>query len=312
MTHIPGQRPRRDDDGPNGSRRHPAGSGPPAAFEELRARAVALRRDGLSRRQIRDRLKVGNNDLLNRLLDGEPPPAWTKRPNAKDDLRARARVLRRQGRTYDQIELALGVSRSSVSLWVRDLPGPTPGTREEASAIASRGWEATLRKREEERRRVKAESAREIGRLTDRELFLVGVGLYWAEGSKSKPYRRDETVAFINSDPGMLQVFLAWLALLGVDPARLHFHLTIHESADVTGAERYWADLIGQDVSTFGKTTLKRHNPKTIRKNVGAGYRGCLVVRVRQGADLYRRVEGWWCGIVGASVGRERDSEPPS
>ncbi|MGH3324094.1 MAG: hypothetical protein ACRDOV_06655, partial [Streptomyces sp.] len=53
-----------------------------------------------------------------------------------------------------------------------------------------------------------------------------------------------------------------------------------------------------QDVADLGKTTLKRHNPKTVRKNVGAEYRGCLVVRVLQGADLYRRIEGWWSGIV--------------
>ena len=60
-------------------------------FEDCRERAIALRKAGLSRRQIRDRLKVHNNDILNRLLEGEPPPEWTKRPNAKDDLRARAR-----------------------------------------------------------------------------------------------------------------------------------------------------------------------------------------------------------------------------
>ncbi|MGW5764229.1 hypothetical protein ACWEWM_22310, partial [Streptomyces tendae] len=76
-----------------------------ADFEGLRERAVALRREGLSRRQIRDRLHVDNNDILNRLLEGEPPPEWTKRPRAKDDLRERARELRLQGRTYDQIQM---------------------------------------------------------------------------------------------------------------------------------------------------------------------------------------------------------------
>lgn len=91
-----------------------------ADFEELRERAVALRREGLSRRQIRDRLHVDNNDILNRLLEGEPPPAWTKRPNAKDDLRDRARELRLQGWTYDRIQLELGCAKSSISLWVRD------------------------------------------------------------------------------------------------------------------------------------------------------------------------------------------------
>lgn len=45
-----------------------------ATFDSLREQAVALRREGLSRRQIRDRLHVHNNDILNRLLDGEPAP----------------------------------------------------------------------------------------------------------------------------------------------------------------------------------------------------------------------------------------------
>jgi orotate phosphoribosyltransferase-like protein len=89
-----------------------------ADFEGLREQAVALRREGLSRRQIRDRLHVDNNDLLNRLLEGEPPPEWTKRPNAKDDLRDKARELRLQGWTYDQIQVELGCSKSSISLWV--------------------------------------------------------------------------------------------------------------------------------------------------------------------------------------------------
>ncbi|WP_051885516.1 hypothetical protein [Streptomyces hygroscopicus] len=271
-----------------------------ATFEELRERAIALRREGLSRRQIRDRLKVSNNDLLNRLLEGEPPPDWTKRPNAKDDLRTRAREMRRQGMTYDRIQLELGCSKSSISLWVRDLPKPDrpPRTREEASAIAKRGWEATLRRREIERQQTKLSAAREIGAMTDRELFLVGVGLYWSEGSKSKPHRHSEAVVFINSDPGMIQTYLAWLSLLGVEPDRIRYRVMIHESAQVADAEQYWADLVGVDVDTLEKTTLKKHNPKTVRKNVGAHYRGCLVVRTLKGADLYRRIEGWWYGIV--------------
>lgn len=121
-----------------------------ADFEDLREQAITLRREGLSRRQIRDRLLVDNNDILNRLLDGEPAPDWTRRPNAKDDLRAKARELRLQGMTYDRIQVELGCSKSSISLWVRDLPKPPRRTREEASAIAKRGWEATLQRREEE------------------------------------------------------------------------------------------------------------------------------------------------------------------
>lgn len=278
-----------------------------ADFENLRQRAVALRRAGHSLRQIRDALKVSNNDLLHRLVKGEPPPEWTKRPNARDDLRARARELRLRGWTYDRIQAELGCSRSSVSLWVRDLPRPehrrTPG---QAAAIARKGWEERLRVRDEERRRAKEDARRSIGELSPRELFLLGVGLYWAEGSKDKPYDRRENVVFVNSDPAMITVFLAWLDLLQVEHERLRFGLMIHENADVRGAERYWAGLVGAEASAFYKTTLKKHNPRTVRKNTGDTYRGCLMIKVLKGADLYRRIEGWWCGIVGAATSTDR------
>ncbi len=239
-----------------------------ADFEGLRAQAVALRRQGLSRRQIRDRLFVGNNDILNRLLEGEPAPERTKRPNAKDDLRKRARELRLQGMTYDQIQVELGCSKSSISLWVRDLPKPERRrTREEASAIARRGWEATLKRRKAERQRTKQAATEEIGTLSPRELFLLGVGLYWAEGSKAKPHRPQERVTFVNSDPHMIEVFLAWLRLLGVRPDHLRFHVHIHETADVPAAEQFWQAPTGADASAFGKTSLKKHSPRTNRKN---------------------------------------------
>ncbi|MFZ3498096.1 hypothetical protein ACODT5_33560 [Streptomyces sp. 5.8] len=273
-----------------------------ADFEALREQALALRREGLSRRQIRDRLQVFNGEILNRLLQGEPPPEWTKRPNAKDDLRDRARELRLKGLTYDQIQIELGCSKSSISLWVRDLPKPErQRTTEEASAIARRGWERTLEIREEERRQVKQDAAAEIGSFSERDLFLVGVSLYWSEGSKDKAYARRERAIFVNSDAGMVTTYLAWLRLLGVKDEHLRFAVTIHETADVAGAEAFWADLAGVPREQFLKTTLKRHNPKTVRKNTGESYHGCLAIRVLQSAGLYRRIEGWWCGIVGAA-----------
>jgi transcriptional regulator with XRE-family HTH domain len=274
-----------------------------ADFEQLRERAVALRRGGCSLRQIRDELKIYNNDILNQLVKGEPPPEWTKHPRAKDDMRAKAPELRLQGWTYDQIEAELGCSRSSVSLWVRDLPKPErKRSHKEAAAIARKGWEAKLRVRDEERQRTKETAKQAVGSMSDRELFLVGVGLYWAEGCKDKPYDRRESVAFVNSDPGMIKVFLAWLDLLGVARERLRYIVMIHENADVPAAEQYWANLVGVDRPAFNKTTLKKHNPKTVRKNTGDSYRGCLVIKVLKGAELYRRIEGSWCGIVDAAT----------
>ncbi|MFF8452021.1 hypothetical protein ACF06Q_30660 [Streptomyces leeuwenhoekii] len=273
-----------------------------ADFEGLREQAVALRREGLSRRQIRDRLHVDNNDILNRLLEGEPLPEWTERPNAKDDLRERARELRLQGWTYDQIQVELGCSKSSISLWVRDLPKPERrDPTEQAKLAARKRWEHELAKRDEQRQLTKATA---IGPMSERDLFMSGVALYWAEGAKDKPYARRENVQFVNSDPGVIRIFLAWLDLLGVERGRLRYRVMIHMTADAEGAEKFWADLAGVDVSSFQRTTLKKHNPKTTRKNVGENYRGCLVISVLRSADLYRRIEGWWTGMVVAAKQR--------
>ncbi|MFD3558537.1 hypothetical protein ACFWVU_02550 [Streptomyces sp. NPDC058686] len=274
-------------------------------FEGLRERAVALRREGLSRRQIRDRLHVDNNDILNRLLEGEPAPEWTKRPNAKDDLRDRARALRLQGLTYDQIQLELGCSKSSISLWVRDLPKPERrDSAEQAKLAARKRWEHELAVRDAERQHTKQAASREVGEVSDRDLFMAGIALYWAEGSKDKPYDRRENVTFVNSDPGVIRLYLAWLKLLGITSERLQYRVMIHITADVEGSERYWADLVGVEVTAFQRTTIKKHNPKTVRKNVGEDYHGCLVIRVSQGADLYRRIEGWWTGMVSGITSR--------
>ncbi|WP_028810867.1 hypothetical protein [Streptomyces flavidovirens] len=270
-----------------------------ADFEGLREQAIALRREGLSRRQIRDRIQVDNNDILNRLLDGEPAPEWTKRPNAKDDLRAKARELRLQGLTYDQIQVELGCSKSSISLWVRDLPKPEPRFTDEERRTRMNAGLAHLRSaQDQERQETKRKARDEVGELSDRELFLVGVGLYWAEGAKDKDYRRSEKLQFINSDPNMIRVYLRWLEILGVTRKRMHFRVSIHESANVLDAESFWADLAGVDVSVFQRATLKRHNPRTTRKNTAEAYRGCLIIYVTKSADLYRRMEGAWYGIV--------------
>lgn len=268
-------------------------------FEHLRDQAVALRRAGRSLRQIRDELKIYNNDVLNQLVKGEPPPAWTKRPRAKDDLRDRARELRLQGWTYDRIEAELGCSRSSVSLWVRDLPRPEPRyTPEEQQALMREGLARRRAAENEEREKTKLGARLEVGELSDRELFMAGVALYWAEGSKSKPYDRRERAVFVNSDPGVIRTYLAWLDLLDVSRERLNFRVLIHETADVDAAHRFWAEIADIDVSVFAKPTLKKHNPKTVRKNTGDDYHGCLVIGVARSAGLYNRIEGWWSGIV--------------
>ncbi|WP_185203551.1 helix-turn-helix transcriptional regulator [Streptomyces alkaliterrae] len=235
-----------------------------------------------------------------------PAPAAATKPAPPDaGPRERARALRRQGRTYAEIVAEVGVAKSTVSRWVRDLPRPsTPPER--LRRMSEARWGRHRREVALRRESTRAEAAAQVGRLSDRELLLVGAGLYWAEGAKSKPYRTQERVLFVNSDLGMIRVYLEWLRLLGVGRERLRFRVMIHETADVAAAERFWAEQAGIAVGELSRTTLKRHRPSPGRRHTGEGYRGCFVVTVLNSADLYRRIEGWWCGIVEAVVSAAR------
>jgi transcriptional regulator with XRE-family HTH domain len=266
-------------------------------FLQLREQAIALRRAGRSRREIKELLSIGSNQTLNEALRGEPPQPWTWRPNAKDDLRVRARTLREQGLDYKKIAAELGVSKSSVSLWVRDLPRPPRLSYEECSKRAAEGvrryWAAERPIREAEREAARTAAAAEIGPLSDREIIIAGAVAYWCEGEKNKPHRRSDRVSFINSDPALVRFFLRFLDVAGIARERLIFRVYIHENADVEAAQQFWLEVTRAQADQFRRPTLKRHYPRTVRKNTGADYHGCLTVKVRRGTDLYRKIEGW-------------------
>lgn len=330
-----------------------------AAFRE---RAVAMRRAGIGAQRIARELGIGGA-LVHELLRDEPPPASLARPRAKDELRAVAVELRRQGRTYDEIHEELGVSKSSLSLWLRALAHPTaeqraeiasglagppptdvppdaeiarqlrtdgwllreiaeelgvsPKTahvwckglpvppravhgrsREDLRAMVRATWDRKLVERDALREEVVESLARKVGSLTARELDLVAATAYWCEGTKRKPWRRNEKLSLINSDPEIIRLWVAWLRTRGVTLDRCWLSVNIHESADLWAATTYWAGVLDVSPDAFAKPVLKRHNPVTVRKNTGDAYVGCLVINVRQGRTLYREVEGLWRGIA--------------
>ena len=82
---------------------------------------------------------------------------------------------------------------------------------------------------------------------------------------------------FINSDPDMIKVFLAWLDLLGVARGRTAPSVSASTSRPTSPRlEQFWAESRpGWTPRLFEQATLKKHNPKTDRKNAAGGYRGC-------------------------------------
>jgi transcriptional regulator with XRE-family HTH domain len=214
--------------------------------------------------------------------------------------REQARAMRLAGRSYNEIAAALGVSKSSVSLWVRDLPTPLAliDRTEHITRVSREYWRAEQERLRVQRERTKSSASAWVGAISNRELILIGTALYWAEGSKDKPYARRERLVFINSDPDVIRVFARWLDLIGALPESRRYRLSIHESADLAAAHEHWAEVLGVAVDQFDRATLKRHNPRTIRRNTGAAYHGCLIVTVLQSRVFYQQMAGWFAAIA--------------
>ena len=140
----------------------------------------------------------------------------------------------------------LGVSKSSVSLWVRDvafepLPRPSPARRRAPNALQRR-------KQAEIDGLLQAGRVR-VGRLSEREFLIAGVALYAGEGAK-----RDGAVCFANSDPRMIAFFCAWLRhFFRIDESRIRIRVYLHEGLDLAATTAYWSKVTGIPGSQFGK-----------------------------------------------------------
>jgi hypothetical protein len=170
----------------------------------------------------------------------------------------RARALRAQNRTLADIAKTLGVSKSSVSLWVRDVPF-TPTLRLRGPHRRPHpAHEAKLRQIEALNRQGEAR----IGTLSEEAFFVAGVALYAGEGSKT-----DGSVRFPNSDAEMVRFFCAWLRrFFTIDESRLRCRVYLHEGLDLEATEAFWSELTGIPRSQFGKAYRAVPDP-SIRRN---------------------------------------------
>ena len=154
-----------------------------------------------------------------------------------------ARRLRAGGMTMPEIAASLGVSRSSVSLWTRDVPFAAGPRRHAVGRAPNRLQQA---KEAEIAALLEAGRAR-IGRLTDRDLLVAGTALYAGEGAKTPG-----AVTLVNSDPRIIAFHLHWLrSCFPVDEARLRVRLYLHEGLDMERAITFWSTLTAIPPSQF-------------------------------------------------------------
>jgi hypothetical protein len=137
--------------------------------------------------------------------------------------------------------------------------------------------------------------------LSERELWLIGAALYWAEGSKEKLYGQNCRLQFNNTDPDMIRFFLFWLQkIFNKTFDDLIIDLYIHDLQKSRTDEivKFWIKTINGPENIIKHIYYKNGNPKTKRKNIGESYHGTLRISLKSSSSLNRQVAGWTQGVV--------------
>lgn len=215
-------------------------------------------------------------------------------------LRDKARILRAKGASLKEIARRFDVPKSTVRYWCRDIVLSDAQQRHLFENQRLGGIRAAERMRLRRLRLVKRiylDGKREIGDLSERERFLIGTALYWAEG-----YRKgDGEFGFTNADPAMIQFMIRWLHENCEVPRRdIHLRLciTVLFKRRVPALQRFWARATGISITQFSKPTLIRSVNR--KKYIdSSNYYGTLRVKVRRSVNLRRKIMGWIAGIAG-------------
>lgn len=225
---------------------------------------------------------------------------------AKLKDKEKAILLRKQGLSYKEILEKVFVAKSSLSLWLREV-GLSKKQKQRLSQkkleSALRGAKARKDERIERTKTIKNLARSQIGDISDRELWLLGIMLYWAEGSKEKEYRVGQKVDLTNMDPWVLKIFRKWLKVCcGVSYNDLIYSVYIHENTihTVDQIKNYWRKELGLNKNNHINIYYKKHKIKTNRKNIGIKYYGSSRITVKRSYDLNRKITGWIEGICGS------------
>ncbi|MDO8582589.1 MAG: hypothetical protein Q7R63_01160 [bacterium] len=161
-------------------------------------------------------------------------------------------AMRIQGKSYGEIMKALEVSsKGTIAYWFRDI---------ELSAEAKdllKGKMELARQRNlidfnikrtqaivQENTAIRLESAKHIGKLSKRELLLIGTALYWGEGTTRELVRGYQRVGFSNSNPDMIKIFMRYAReILKVEEAHINVEVSIHPNIEEKDAEKFWSKI---------------------------------------------------------------------
>jgi transcriptional regulator with XRE-family HTH domain len=191
-----------------------------------------------------------------------------------------ARKLRFDGLSIKEIARKLNVSRSSVSLWVRDIRLTAAQIEILNARVAqSRDRFAYLSRchganQNVEQARIRQEQFRRAGHdLAARDQkFRIICALYWGEGTKSTQGQ----FSVCNCDPEMLRIFVDWLFSMNLG-GRIRFSVQYYAENELSEFE----------ILDWWLKRLPKINPENVRRFVC-----CKINRASQRKKTGRRPYG--------------------
>jgi len=206
---------------------------------------------------------------------------------AKKELRRRARVLRKQGKTYKEIRQEIPVSKSTLSLWLRDLPKPK---RNYSTGWAKAAGEGSRVRWQCIRENLLDKALEEVSsyHLDENAAAFVGTALYWAEGAKKGQ------LDFANSDAHMIKVYMWWLRKIiqvPVSSIAANVHVYLNGDLAYEDIRRYWSVVSRIPEGQFQQPQiLTADKKKTTSKFRRILTHGVLHVRVHRPLKYRARV----------------------
>jgi len=187
----------------------------------------------------------------------------------------KAIILRKKGMSYSQIKEILKVSKSTLSIWLRDYPLSEQRIRQ------LRDWsEQRIEKCRETKRRKKEKRLQDFYQiqkkyilpLNKRELYLAGLFLYWGEGTKT----RSSGLSISNTDPSVIKFFLFWLTKsLSVPKRKLKIELHLYKDMNIDKEIKFWSDILKISPKQFYKPYIKKSLIESINHKGGFGHGTC-------------------------------------
>jgi len=221
---------------------------------------------------------------------------------AKVFEKEKAICLRKKGESIKTIAKKLNISKSTVSLWCRDIKLSAGQIKKLHKSMVSGSYAGRMKgaimqheyriKREKEGEII---GIKKIGRLSERDLLIAFTALYWGEGSKKK-----RELFIVNSDPEMVRfIFKILRKIFKIEDNRFIVGVginIIHKKREEE-IKNYWSEIIGIPKDRFRKTIFAKSKNKKIYKNFD-NYYGMLRISVAKSIDLYNMMIGLIKGLI--------------